>query len=72
MNIKPKTYTKMVAFKISPQEYDILKIISEEQDKTASDLFRGFINQKATELSISLDKTDKNQQDLFKGVLIQS
>ena len=31
MNIKPKTYTKLVNFKISPEEYEILKAIADSE-----------------------------------------
>ena len=50
MNIKPKTFTKMVAFKITPEEYEILKAISEEEKITASDFFRDCIREKQREI----------------------
>ncbi len=46
MNIKPKTYTKLVNFKISPEEYEILKAIADSEKKSASELFRIFIREK--------------------------
>jgi hypothetical protein len=46
MNIKPKTYTKLVNFKISPEEYEILKAIADSEKKSASELFRMFIREK--------------------------
>lgn len=46
MNIKPKTYTKLVNFKISPEEYEILKAIADSEKKSASELFRMFIHEK--------------------------
>lgn len=45
MNIKPKNYTKLVNFKITPEEYEILKAIS-DSEKTSSELFRSFIHEK--------------------------
>lgn len=66
MNIKPKTYTKMVAFKITPEEYEILKVISEEEKKTSSDLFRTFIKQKQKEIEwTKMEETTHNQVQLF-------
>lgn len=50
MNIKPKIYTKLVNFKISPDEYEILKLISEEEKKPASEIFREFIKEKQREI----------------------
>ena len=44
MNIKPKVYTKLINFKISPEEYELLRVISEEEKKTFSELFRDFIH----------------------------
>ena len=46
MNIRPKTYTKLVNFKISPEEYEILKAIADSEKKSASELFRLFIREK--------------------------
>lgn len=46
MNIKPKNYTKLVNFKITPEEYEILKAISDSEKKTSSELFRSFIHEK--------------------------
>lgn len=46
MNIKRKNYTKLVNFKITPEEYEILKAISDNEKKTSSELFRSFIHEK--------------------------
>lgn len=65
MNIKPKIYTKLVNFKISPEEYEILKIISEEEKKSSSELFRDFINEKQREIEWVKMERNTNQQQLF-------
>lgn len=65
MNIKPKFYTKLVNFKISPDEYDILKSISEEEKKPASELFRDFIKEKQMQIEIAKFETNKNQFNMF-------
>lgn len=65
MNIKPKTYTKMVAFKITPEEYEILKVISEEEKRTSSDLFRSFIKQKQKEIEWTKMELQQKQTQLI-------
>ena len=52
MNIKPKTYTKLVNFKISPEEYEILKAIADSEKKSASELFRIFIRERVNPILI--------------------
>lgn len=65
MNIKPKVYTKLVNFKISPEEYEILRAISEEEKKPSSELFRDFIKEKQREIEWVKMERNTNQQQLF-------
>jgi predicted DNA-binding protein len=65
MNIKPKFYTKLVNFKISPEEYEILKAISEEEKKPASELFRDFIKEKQKEIEWIKMEINSNQINMF-------
>jgi predicted CopG family antitoxin len=65
MNIKPKIYTKLVNFKISPDEYEILKLISEEEKKPASEIFREFIKEKQREIEWVKMEINSNQLKMF-------
>lgn len=64
MNVSPKIYTKVVNFKISPEEYEILKAVSEKEQTSSSDLFRSFIKQKQIENGINFS-LENNQEQLF-------
>lgn len=58
MNIKPKFYTRLVNFKISPDEYNILKTMSEQEKKPASELFRDFLREKQMQIENGKLKTN--------------
>lgn len=65
MNIKPKTYTKQVLFKITPEDYEILKAITEEENTSSSELFRTFIREKQREIEWVKFDRNENQAQLF-------
>ena len=62
MNISPKIYTKVVNFKITPEEYEILKAVSDKEKTSSSELFRSFIKQKQQENGINFSIEEKQEQ----------
>ena len=64
-NNRPLIYSKQVLFKITPDEYEILKLISEEEKKPASELFRNFIKEKQREIEWIKMESVTNQAQLF-------
>lgn len=65
MNINPKVYTKLINFRISENEYEILKAISEEENKPASEVFRNFIREKQKQIEFVKEEIISNQNNLF-------